>query len=389
MTTQLQGSTLLDKRIDIPCCNSSSPPGLVEATTADPWQNSGKYALGWVYFAIILLVLSSALRWYHYWNDKISVANYKGKLEEAANMASPSTDHELSALATDSTARKFFPREGPLPSTLDTEPNERLNWPFRKVLASVRFLFYRPIPNIRLYKRMRPVTFPSPGVCILVFAALAFVVLYCFLPQPLFWESMRFGSPPLAIRSGMLAVSLIPWIVALSMKANFITILTSLGHERLNVLHRWLAYICLLLSLIHAIPFYVTPANDEDGHRVFETLLRAQQQGTYIYGTGNWRQMLMELRSLTDSDRNCCPCANNHPLRTFHRASATTLLRNLRHGTRAGLHSLFRHAILALQQLPNIMELPMGHHSHLAGFVFYAALLSKLDEPIPSLVGHW
>lgn len=294
----LHGPKLLEKRIDIPCCNRSSPAGLVEASTADPWKDSGKYALGWVYFAVILLVLASALRWYHFWNDKISVADYKGKLEDAANAASPATDYELSALGTDNTARKFFPREGPLSTTPEAEPGPRLGWLFRKTLASVRWLFYRPIPNIRLHKRRRPVIFPSPGVCILVFAALAFVILYSFVPQPLYWESIQFGSPPLAVRSGMLAVSLMPWIVSLSMKANFITILTGIGHERLNVLHRWLAYICLVLSLIHTIPFYVTPIDENGGMRVFQNLLRTQQSGTYIYGTGKYHRM-----SITECSR--------------------------------------------------------------------------------------
>lgn len=252
----------------------------------DPWRDSGKYALGWVYFATILLALTSALRLYHYWNDEIAVANWKETLDEAAKTVSPATDYELSALATDRSTRKFFPREGPLTTPLESVPVERLNWSFRKMLAFVRLFFYHPIPNIRLPKGRRPIIFPSPGVCLLVLAALAFVILYSFVPQPLFWESMQFGSPPLAIRAGMLAVSLLPWITALSMKANFITLLTGLGHERLNVLHRWLAYICLLLSLIHTIPFYVRPATDEEGFRVFESLLRAQQKGSYIYGTG-------------------------------------------------------------------------------------------------------
>lgn len=81
------------------------------------------------------------------------------------------------------------------------------------------------------------------------------------------------------------------------MKANFISVLTGLGHERLNVLHRWLAYICLFLSLVHTIPFYVTPVWDNGGLRVFQQLLRQQQSGTYIYGTGefvhvsNWVSM--------------------------------------------------------------------------------------------------
>jgi predicted ferric reductase len=113
---------------------------------------------------------------------------------------------------------------------------------------------------------------------------LVFVMLYCFLPQPLFWQSIQYGSPPLAIRAGMIAVAMIPWIVGLSMKANFISILTGIGHERLNVLHRWLAYICLLLSLIHTVPFYITPLWDQGGLTVFKSYF--QNQHFYVYGTG-------------------------------------------------------------------------------------------------------
>ncbi|MGG6495940.1 UNVERIFIED_CONTAM: ferric reductase-like transmembrane domain-containing protein, partial [Bacteroidetes bacterium 56_B9] len=89
----------------------------------------------------------------------------------------------------------------------------------------------------------------------------------------------------LAIRSGMLAVALMPWIVGLSMKANFIALLTGIGHERLNVLHRWLAYVFLVLSIVHTVPFYVTPVWD-GGMQEFHRLLKAQQSGVYIYGTG-------------------------------------------------------------------------------------------------------
>ena len=92
------------------------------------------------------------------------------------------------------------------------------------------------------------------------------------------------AAPPLAIRAGMLAVALIPWIVGLSMKANFISILTGIGHERLNVLHRWLAYLCLILSLIHTIPFYVTPVWDAQGLLIFKSYFQIQH--LYIYGTG-------------------------------------------------------------------------------------------------------
>ncbi|EMC94749.1 hypothetical protein BAUCODRAFT_36001 [Baudoinia panamericana UAMH 10762] len=278
----------LDKRINIPCCNTNSPPGLVEASTRDPWKRSGKYALGWVYFCIILFVLTAGLRWYNYWNDKIRVAIHKEKVEEIImKTGSPDTDYQLSALSTDKSTRKFFPREGPLPASAqslqdeDTIADSRV---LNLVIAAFRIIFYRPIPVLRLRKGWRPIIFPSIGVVVLVFAALVFVVLYCFVPQPLYWQDIQYGSPPLAIRAGMIAVAMMPWIVALSMKANFISILTGMGHERLNVMHRWLAYICLLLSLIHTIPFYVQPIWDEGGYAIFQAYFRSQH--FYVYGTG-------------------------------------------------------------------------------------------------------
>ena len=145
-------------------------------------------------------------------------------------------------------------------------------------------MFYYPIPAMNVRKGWQPIVFPSIGTIAVVTAALAFVILYSFVPQPLFYQGIEFGSPPLAIRAGMLAVAMIPWIVGLSMKANFISIMTGIGHERLNVLHRWLAYMCLLLSLIHTVPFYVTPIWDQGGLTVFKSYF--QNHHFYIYGTG-------------------------------------------------------------------------------------------------------
>lgn len=282
----LDSEPKLDKRIFIPP-NSSSPPGLIEANTVDPWTKSGKYALGWVYFCVILLAIATALRIYHLWTDKIRVALYKEDAIATSKSLSPDSGYEMAALPTDRSTAKFFPRNGQLPkppkaeSSLSTVP--LVNW----AIAGFRYVFYRPIPafQIKRYrKRLRPIVFPSRGALVIFFAALLFVLGYTFIPQPLYWASIRFGSPPVAIRSGMIAVAMMPWIVALSMKANFITWLTGLGHERLNVLHRWLAYLCLLLSLIHTIPFYVTPIWDRGGLQVFRSYFPSN--GTYIYGTG-------------------------------------------------------------------------------------------------------
>ncbi|GAB7345443.1 hypothetical protein MBLNU457_3775t1 [Dothideomycetes sp. NU457] len=282
----------LEKRINIPCCNASSPPGLVEASTIDPWSKSGKYALGWVYFCIILLVATTVKRLYHLWTDKVRTALHKESMEIiAANTATPDSDYEMksfpSALPTDRSTQKFFPHNGSPPEVAGHESSVSSSRPLNIGMALCRFFFYRPIPVFqihRLRKKMRPWTFPSLGVIAVVTAALIFVLCYSFVPQPLYWQSIQDGSPPLAIRAGMMAVAMMPWIVGLVMKANIVSYLTGIGHERLSVLHRWMAYICLLLSLIHTVPFYITPVWDEGGMRVFRQYFPGN--GVYIYGTG-------------------------------------------------------------------------------------------------------
>jgi len=282
----------LDKRINIPCCNASSPPGLVEASTVDPWNKSGKYALGWVYFCIILLVAATVKRLYHLWTDKVRTAIHKDNMETlVGKTATPDSDYEMKAfssvLLTDRSTQRFFPKNGPLPQPLQNDSSVSSFRPLNIGLALSRFILYRPIPAFqirRLKKKMRPITFPSVGVILIVAAALIFVVCYCFVPQPLYRQSIQDGSPPLAIRAGMIAVAMMPWIVGLSMKANIVSYLTGIGHERLSVLHRWMAYLCLLLSLIHTIPFYITPIWDQGGLKVFRQYFPGN--GVYIYGTG-------------------------------------------------------------------------------------------------------
>ena len=272
----------LEKRIKVKI-TSNSPPGLVAASKQDPWSKSGKYALGWVYFSIILLVLACTIHWWHYWTDKIRRATHKEEMIlSSSKTSSPDTDYEMANLPTNCSSKKFFPRDGQLPQQEPVEELPSFSFgPLNTALALVRFIFYRPLPILQY--RKREFGLPSPGTMFVVFAATAFVMLYTFLPKPLYYHSIGYGSPPLAIRAGMIAVAMLPWIVALSTKANFITMITGVGHERLNVLHRWAAYIFLLLSLIHAIPFYVTPVWDEGGLQTFKNYFKGS---FYPYGTG-------------------------------------------------------------------------------------------------------
>jgi predicted ferric reductase len=268
----------LSKRINIPS-TSTSPPGLIEANTVDPFSQAGKYALGWTYFCLILVGLISITRVYHWWTDKMRQALFKDDMAQNAITYSPA-DY-MTNMETGGTVDQLFPRV----VEKSHEPTYQSSWssigPINDTLALFRWIFYRPIPAIR-YKK-HTFSFPSLAVTSILIIALAFVTLYCFLPQPLYWQSIRFGSPPLAIRAGMIAVAMTPWIIATSMKANLISMLTGISHERLNVLHRWGGYLCLFLSLVHTIPFYIQPVWKDDGLTVFTNLVSING---IVYGTG-------------------------------------------------------------------------------------------------------
>lgn len=282
----LEDASLLDplqalvKRINVTITGNSTA-GLIAASKQDPWLTAGKYSLGWVYFSIILLLGTCIIRLYHIWTDKIRRALYKEEIAKSSKTSSPESDYEMVNLGTSNSTVRFFPRDGALPQESAAESSISSTAPINNSIAMLRWLFYRPLPTLRY--RKREFSLPSPGVVVIVSAALVFVILYSFLPQPLYYATIRFGSPPLAIRAGMIAVAMMPWIIAFSMKANPITLLTGIGHERLNVLHRWAGYLCLLLSLIHTVPFYITPVWDQGAVTVFKSYFVGQ---FYIYGTG-------------------------------------------------------------------------------------------------------
>ena len=270
----------LVKRINL-TINKNSSQELIDASKQDPWIQSGKYSLGWTFFCIVLLVATFLIRVYHLWTDKIRRALHKEETAKASQLSSPDHDYEMTNLGTNSSVNMLFPRERP---QLREEPDveSSLSIPIvNNVIAFSRWIFYRPIPSIRIGKRH--IRFSSAGVVFVTFAAFSFVILYSFLPQPLYYSTIRYGSPPLATRAGMLSVAMVPWIVALSMKANLVSVVTGMGHERLNVLHRWGGYICLVLALIHTVPYYITPVSDQGALEVFKNYFQGQY---YIYGTG-------------------------------------------------------------------------------------------------------
>jgi predicted ferric reductase len=291
--TRRTGSEMLSelaKRINIPL-TPTSPPGLVEANSIDPWKKSGKYALGWTYFCLVLVVLVAVTRVYHLWTDKIRQAMHKHEVQQHYGNYSPEDEYAMEEMQggqmgfnRDHNQQQIYPQDGEKAMELTRGQS---HWSsiraVNDTLALFRWIFYRPVPEVK-YKKKVLLGFPSLSVIAILAIALAFVTLYCFLPQPLYWQSIQFGSPPLAIRAGMIAVAMTPWIVATSMKANLISAITGIGHERLGVFHRWGGYLCLFLALVHTVPFYIQPVYEDGGMAVYRKLF--PQGSGYVYGTG-------------------------------------------------------------------------------------------------------
>jgi len=77
--------------------------------------------------------------------------------------------------------------------------------------------------------------FPALGPFLLTVAFCIGTFLYCLCVQPWYRLNREWGSPPLAIRAGMIANGLFPILFALSTKVNIVTMLTAISHERLQV----------------------------------------------------------------------------------------------------------------------------------------------------------
>ncbi|RHZ67157.1 uncharacterized protein CDV56_108884 [Aspergillus thermomutatus] len=103
---------------------------------------------------------------------------------------------------------------------------------------------------------------PSFGVIALVVFFFFAAALMAFAQHPYYRLRRGFGSPPLAVRTGLMAFALMPVEIALAGKYNLITLLTGIGHEKLNVFHRWIGYLMLFLSLIHTVPFLYQPVHE-------------------------------------------------------------------------------------------------------------------------------
>lgn len=125
---------------------------------------------------------------------------------------------------------------------------------FIDVLTSYcRFFGYKRISSKLCYYTSLPL---SAGSAFFVLGSSLYLFLYCFVPHFWYRSCRGFGSPPLAVRAGIMATALTPFIYILSGKSNFITLVTGISYEKLNYIHQYVAVAALVLSVVHTIPFF-------------------------------------------------------------------------------------------------------------------------------------
>ncbi|CAK7915355.1 ferric/cupric reductase transmembrane component 7 [[Candida] anglica] len=134
-----------------------------------------------------------------------------------------------------------------------TSTNPSLFKSFVSVIISYgRYIGYQPI-NAYLCKWLALPT--SLGSLLFIIASTAYIACYCFIPHFWYRGCSGFGSPPLAIRAGVMATAMTPFVYVLSGKSNMITLLTGISYEKLNGFHQWAGVATLVLSIVHCVPF--------------------------------------------------------------------------------------------------------------------------------------
>ncbi|KAL4983276.1 ferric reductase like transmembrane component-domain-containing protein [Aspergillus falconensis] len=156
-------------------------------------------------------------------------------------------------------------------------PRARRSPLWQKGTAAGRFLSYRGfrIPGVGYWAG-------SAGVAGLIGAGIVFFFAMTLGPKPYYWpntDTVNFGgSPPIATRAGWMAVALLPFVLALGAKANLVSALTGVPHERLQIFHHWTSYAMFVLALVHTFPFIV--------YNISKGQMVSEWKSSVVYWTG-------------------------------------------------------------------------------------------------------
>jgi Ferric reductase like transmembrane component len=117
-----------------------------------------------------------------------------------------------------------------------------------KLLAYWRSIIYR-----RISGRLGNSVDLSFGQLTLLSIATIFIAILPFFQGYYFRSLFRYGSPPLSVRCAMLISALLPICLALAGKVNVVSLLTGISYAKLNIWHRFVAFIIFALATIHLV----------------------------------------------------------------------------------------------------------------------------------------
>ncbi|EFR00970.1 hypothetical protein MGYG_03972 [Nannizzia gypsea CBS 118893] len=116
---------------------------------------------------------------------------------------------------------------------------------------------------------------PNVGRMLVISAGILFFSALTLGPKPYYWPNTKDvvygGSPPIATRAGWMALGLLPFSIALASKANWITMLTGISHEKLQIFHQWTSWAMFVLGLVHMWPFIIYRTQRGDMQYKWET----------------------------------------------------------------------------------------------------------------------
>ncbi|KAH8684246.1 ferric reductase [Tricladium varicosporioides] len=153
----------------------------------------------------------------------------------------------------------------------------RGNNSWQKVVGTVRYLSNKTfrVQALGWYSS-------SMGAILLGLAGVMYFFSLTLGPKPYYWPNTKTlsygGSPPIATRTGWMSLALMPFLMMVSSKTNWITLLTGISHEKLQVFHRWISWTMFILALIHTFPFIIVHIQKGD--------MMMQWQMSVVYWTG-------------------------------------------------------------------------------------------------------
>lgn len=127
------------------------------------------------------------------------------------------------------------------------------------IVGYSRAVAYKQVPAKISFFTSLP---PSVGSSLLMIVSSFYLFCYCLIPHFWYRGCRGFGSPPMAVRAGVMATALSPFIYILAGKSNMITLLTGVSYEKLNTFHQFVGVAAFVLSIIHTIPFIYQPLKE-------------------------------------------------------------------------------------------------------------------------------